>query len=93
MDRLRERIKCIASESKCSYIDNVGARQHIADAEVKIRILKEQLRYRLTFNVCKKLSVHMVYGATIAINVMPRTDQDTSSREKFMGVKLDDKMI
>ena len=31
----------------------------------------------------------MVYGATMALNAMPRTDRDVSPREKFMGVKLD----
>jgi hypothetical protein len=73
-------------------VETGGARAHVADIEVEIRILKERLRsYEsgLPFNVCRKLSVYMVYGATMAINSMPRTDRSVSPREKFLGVKLD----
>ena len=72
-------------------IQSVGARQHVADAEVEIRILKERLRSTesgLAYNVCNKLAIYMVYGATMALNCMPRTDRDVSPREKFLGVKL-----
>jgi hypothetical protein len=70
-------------------IKTVGAPQHVAEAEVEIRILKERLRSAesgLAFNVCNKLVAYVVYGATTAINAMPRTDRDVSPREKFLGV-------
>ena len=73
-------------------VETAGARAHVADIEVEIRILKERLRSSesgLSFNVSRKLSMYMVYGATIAMNAMPRTDRSVSLREKFLGVKLD----
>ncbi len=72
-------------------VETVGARAHVADIEVEIRILKERLRSTesgLPFNVSQKLSVYIVYGATIAMNAMPRTDRSVSPHEKFLGVKL-----
>ena len=69
-------------------VETAGARAHVADIEVEIRILKERLRSSesgLPFNVSRKLSMYMVYGATIAVNAMPRTDRSVSPREKFLG--------